>query len=289
MIGGNGKPLDLKGFAVLPISLGSNLIWHEFGVVPNLPFEVLIGEDVLVPHLCSLHYLQHNKKRLQFGTQVCPSCSRYRSDPEVGTSTQLRFVDQNPRRRRNRLKVGYHFLATLTEAVCDASKDEANKQMEKITKVFTPSVKSEVPAVMSPATPSEVLSPSIETKGILVTSIHEPTTFPIADNTNGVAPQNESLRSGQLQRVLADLKIATSPIPETIRKQLIEKVGYNLEALAGSSTDLGKTSVVIHTIITKVIPNVLSRPPFAAAQESSNSSYLDRRSLDNIFSTVDPV
>ena len=54
MIGGNGEALDLKGFAVLPVAISSNLIWHEFGVVPNLPFEVLVGADVLAPHLCSL-------------------------------------------------------------------------------------------------------------------------------------------------------------------------------------------------------------------------------------------
>ena len=60
VIGGNGETLDLKGFAVLPVSLGSNLIWHEFGVVPNLPLEVHVGADVLAPHLCWLLYLKNN-------------------------------------------------------------------------------------------------------------------------------------------------------------------------------------------------------------------------------------
>ena len=36
VIVGNGEPLDLKKFAVLPITLGTILLWHEFGVVPNL-------------------------------------------------------------------------------------------------------------------------------------------------------------------------------------------------------------------------------------------------------------
>ena len=39
VIGDNGEALKLKGFAVLPVGLGSNLIWHEFGVVPNFPFK----------------------------------------------------------------------------------------------------------------------------------------------------------------------------------------------------------------------------------------------------------
>ena len=50
VIGGNGELLDLKGFTVLPVTLGTTLLWNEFGVVPNLPLEVLIGADVLTNH-----------------------------------------------------------------------------------------------------------------------------------------------------------------------------------------------------------------------------------------------
>ncbi len=127
MIGGNREALDLKGFAVLPVALGSNLIWNEFGVVPNLPIEVLVGADVLAPYLCSLLYPKNNKKRLQFGVQVCPICLQYRTDPEVGSQKQLRFVDRSLKRKRNRLKVGYNFLVTLSEAVCDDSDSEQLK------------------------------------------------------------------------------------------------------------------------------------------------------------------
>ena len=102
---------------MLPVSLGSNLIWHKFGVVPNLPLEVLVGADVLAPHLCSLLYLKNNKKRLQFGVQVCLRCAQHRTDQEIGQERQLRFVDLRLKRKRNRLKVGYNFLTTLPEAI----------------------------------------------------------------------------------------------------------------------------------------------------------------------------
>ena len=58
VIAGNGEALDLRGFVVLPVSLGNTLLWHEFGVVPELPLEVLIGADVLAAHRCSLLYLR---------------------------------------------------------------------------------------------------------------------------------------------------------------------------------------------------------------------------------------
>ena len=50
--------------------------------------------------------------------------------------------------------------------------------------------------------------------------------------------------------MLADLKIAVLPIPDEFRKRLIEVVRENLDAFAASPTDLGRTSVVIHTIKT---------------------------------------
>ena len=159
MIGGNGEALDLKGFAVLPVALGSNLILLEFGVVPNLPIELLVGADVLEPHLCSLLYLKirylNYKKRLQFGIQVCLRCLHCRTDPEVGSQRQLRFVDRSLKRKRNLLKVGYNFLATLPEAVCD---DSDSEQLKEVDEGRAPSVGPEGPELHQTDDPSHTSS-----------------------------------------------------------------------------------------------------------------------------------
>ena len=63
VIGGNGKPLDLKRLIVLPVILGTILLWHEFGVVPNLPLEVLINSDIISNYQCSLLYQKNNQKK----------------------------------------------------------------------------------------------------------------------------------------------------------------------------------------------------------------------------------
>ena len=66
--------------------------------------------------------------------------------------------------------------------------------------------------------------------------------------------------------MLADLKITVRPIPDELCKRLIEVVRENLDAFAASPTDLGRTSVVIHTIKTgKVRPfkHMLRTIPFA--------------------------
>ena len=106
MIGGNRETIDFKVFAVEPDAISSNFIWYEFGVVPNLHLEVVVGADVFAPYRCSLLYLKNKMKRLQFEIQVCPRCLQYRIDHEVRSQMQLRFVNRRLIRKRNRLKVG---------------------------------------------------------------------------------------------------------------------------------------------------------------------------------------
>ena len=61
VIGGNGEAHDLKGFAVMLESVNSTVVWHEFGVVLNLPLEVLIGVNILAFHFCLLPYVNTNR------------------------------------------------------------------------------------------------------------------------------------------------------------------------------------------------------------------------------------
>ena len=64
MNGKYGEALDYKDFAVLPAAVGSTLVWHDFGVMPNFPLEVFLGADMLAPHLCTILYFTHNKMQL---------------------------------------------------------------------------------------------------------------------------------------------------------------------------------------------------------------------------------
>ena len=213
VIGGNGEALDLKGFAILPIALGLNLIWHEFCVVPNLFLEVFVGADVHAPQLCSFLYFKHNKKRLQLGIQVCLRCFQYRTDPDIGSQKQLRFVYRSLKRKRNRLKVGYNFLATLPEAVFD---DSDNEQLKEVNKGQAPSVGPEGPELHQTDDPS--LNYSIAPVAV------KPLAQSEMNKTSGTTTPKEPDQSGKLQRVLSDLKIAALPIPDELRKPLIEVV-----------------------------------------------------------------
>ena len=249
VIGGNGEPLDLKGFAVLPVTLGDTLLWHEFGVVPDLPLEVLVGADILATHQCSLLYLTNNQKRLQFGKEVCTSCDKFRTDPEVGEAVQLKFVERTPRRRRNRLRLSSNFVATLPE-VEEPIRERASQTPTEPADSANPDGDVATPVTTEPATPTNLdgeAAPQI-----------------------GKLQEVQPIQTGKLQKVLADLRVAALPLSEEIRRRVVAVVKANLDAFAGSPTDLGRTSVVVHTIKTaadaKPFRHKLRPIPFARRQ-----------------------
>ena len=56
---------------------------------------------------------------------------------------------------------------------------------------------------------------------------------------NDLREEQYEPQAGKLQQVLADLRVATLPIQEQVRKRLVEVVKENLNAFAASFTDLG--------------------------------------------------
>ena len=234
VIGGNGEPLNLKGFTVLPVTLGTKLLWHEFGVVPNLMLEVLIYADVLMNHQCSLLYLKDNQKRLMFGNENCKECERFQTNPEFGASAGLKFVDRNPKRRRNRCKIGANFVATLPKT----DEHEQNKtQLEPDTVHVKPEVVHFKPEVVHFKPKAVHFKPEV---------VHFK---PEAENLRQEKNLTCEQQTEKLQ-VLSDLRVSILPIPDHVRKRLVEVIKENLDAFAASPIDLGRTSVVVHTIKT---------------------------------------
>ena len=113
VFGGNDSPLDIRGFAVLQLMIGYTLIWHEIAVVRQVPLEVLIGSDILQPHLCTLLYLKNKEKDIRFGLQNCFECNYNRALPFDGAAAQLRYVDRALNDSRNQVQVDDNFNRPL--------------------------------------------------------------------------------------------------------------------------------------------------------------------------------
>lgn len=50
VIGGRLDELTVIDWRVIPVPISSIQLWHEFSVVPELPLEVLISNDILEAH-----------------------------------------------------------------------------------------------------------------------------------------------------------------------------------------------------------------------------------------------
>ena len=140
------------------------------------------------------------------------TCCRFRGDPEVGVTTQLRFVDCSVRRRRNRTRIGTNFLATLPEAFCDECNDEG---ANLATQLALTSADTEDPGSAA------------DLGG--ATGDNPETSADSAFNSSFDTPE----QSGKLQKVLTELKLAALNIPDSIRKRLIQVVKKNIDAFAG--------------------------------------------------------
>ena len=92
---------------------------------------------------------------------------------------------------------------------------------------------------------------------------------PIATSESTAGVPVPTAQNGKVPQVLAELKVSGLPVSEVLRRRLVDVVRENIDAFAATLTDLGKTSVVIHTIRTsdaKFFKHKLRSIPFALRQ-----------------------
>ena len=74
VVAGDGKDLELVGWTIIRLEFGSHSIYHEFGVVPELPVDVLFGGELMKPHSSTLKYSTTGRNTFELGAGVCSIC-----------------------------------------------------------------------------------------------------------------------------------------------------------------------------------------------------------------------
>ena len=49
VVAGDGKILDLVGWAILNFEIAGHTVYHEVGIVKDLPLEFLVGGELMKP------------------------------------------------------------------------------------------------------------------------------------------------------------------------------------------------------------------------------------------------
>ena len=72
VVAGDGKILDLLGWTIINFEIAGQTVYHEIGVVKDLPVEFLIGGELMKPHSCSLQYVTSGCNTFHLGSLTCP-------------------------------------------------------------------------------------------------------------------------------------------------------------------------------------------------------------------------
>ena len=249
---GNGAALDLRGWTTLVVAIDGHWLYHEFGVVGDMPLDAVVGAEIMKSHAFQLRYSPDGPNVIELSNPSCALCEAGREMLLKAQSPQLKFMDPVPKFGRLRQK-------DVHEAPIMAS-------CSKLTSVVSPSDiyldNSHVPAreqlTMRERPPRrgpdlandrwdielpyEGVEPSVQresfaqklSSAIRVLKTEEAFTLeslsvPLAPADNGAV----------LQKVLAELKISELPIPKEDVRGMVEIVRKHLKAYVVSPTDVG--------------------------------------------------
>ena len=106
IIAGNGASLDLRGWTTLVVAIGGHWIFHEFGVVGDMPLDAVCGAELMKSHGVVLKYMPDGPNVFELGSASCGQCEERRALLLRDGSPQLRFMEPIPKfgrlRPRNR-------------------------------------------------------------------------------------------------------------------------------------------------------------------------------------------
>ena len=74
VVAGDGKVLDLLGWALFNFEIGGKNLYHEVGIVRDLPVDFLLGRELRKPHGCSLQYSNLGRNVFELGNLKCFIC-----------------------------------------------------------------------------------------------------------------------------------------------------------------------------------------------------------------------
>ena len=93
VIGGNGLPIPLLGFADFAVKVADAWICHGFGIVDDLPLDVILGAEILKLHGALLTYQPQGDNVLSFALNSCRVCVQAFLALSRAGDPQLRYCE----------------------------------------------------------------------------------------------------------------------------------------------------------------------------------------------------
>ena len=132
VVAGDGKTLNLLGWSLVKFEIAGRPLYHEVGVVEDLPIDFLLGGEFMSPHTCNLQYSPTSRNTFTLGAGACAVCKRNHSLMHTGQSPMLRHF------HKSQASAGKVSATTPvgSEAVLATVDDAAATRRKKLEKVL---------------------------------------------------------------------------------------------------------------------------------------------------------
>ena len=102
VVAGKNQEIPLLGWITLRFAINTRTAYHEFGVVKNLPIDMLIGGEFLRPYECQIMYQASRRDVFGMKDGTCEKCARNKEKLKAANDPQLQFsAKRTPAKRRN--------------------------------------------------------------------------------------------------------------------------------------------------------------------------------------------
>ena len=263
VIGGNGLPIPLLGFADFAVKVADAWICHGFAIVDDLPLDLILGAEILKPHGALLTYQPQGDNVLTFALNSCRVCVQAFISLSRAGDPQLRYCEPE--------------LLLPSSALPLASSPRAEEPLAALHSLFEipssprlsalacPSIANSAAAAVPPtASPRRLQAPHARShslpsspRGHLIASACPRVTvlpLPPAPGANAVVPPDihplSNTRADRFTAICKDLQLSNIPLPMEILSELKALLFEMQDAFSASDLDIGRTSLTQHTILT---------------------------------------
>ena len=89
VVAGNNREIRLLGWITIRFTINTRSAYHKFGVVKNLPIDMLIGGEFLRPHECQIMYKASGRDAFEIKDRCCNACVRNKEKMKAEHDPQL--------------------------------------------------------------------------------------------------------------------------------------------------------------------------------------------------------
>ena len=127
VVAGINQKIPLLGWITLRLTINIRSAYHEFGVVKNLPIDMLIGGEFLRQDECQIIYKASGRDVFGIKDGCCERCARNKEQMKAEHDPQLQATPKRtPAKRRNLSSV----------SIPTRLPDEQERRREKLCKVL---------------------------------------------------------------------------------------------------------------------------------------------------------